>query len=136
MSEPGPTTPRIHNDMTPRDGADVTATRLLARLQNLSAAELFDALGLAYDPAVLRVARLHFMRTFAQFVATEALVRLPEADAAVRCRSHLESAYDEFVRSLPSTPTLFKVLSEPPKAPAERFVSVDVLEEDRLAFYR
>jgi nitrogenase-stabilizing/protective protein len=97
---------------------------ILDELGQLSSAEdFFIALKLPYDPAVVNVARLHIMRRMGQYLRGDELGTLDDATARQSCRSHLEKAYDDFVRSSPIAERVFKVHQdalkpvEPPKKP-------------------
>jgi|GEM_PF-1122212 nitrogenase-stabilizing/protective protein len=77
-------------------------TAILEQLRHLSSAEeFFEVLDVAYDPAVLNVARLHILRRMGQSLADGALDGLAEAAARERCRAHLARAYTNFVASRP-----------------------------------
>jgi nitrogenase-stabilizing/protective protein len=83
---------------------------ILNELGKLSSAEdFFLALELPYEPAVVNVARLHIMRRMGQYLGGDALGALDDTAARQACRSHLEKAYGDFVRSSPITERVFKV---------------------------
>jgi nitrogenase-stabilizing/protective protein len=88
----------------------------LARLS--SAEDFFVALELDYDPAVVNVARLHILRRMGQYLRGDALEGLDEAATRQACRTHLETAYQDFVRSSPIEERVFKVHQDALK-PAE-----------------
>lgn len=93
---------------------------IMSELGALSSAEdFFAALDLPYDPAVLNVARLHIMRRMGQYLR-DARPTGADDDAAARraCRSHLETAYQDFLRSSPIAERVFKVHQDAVK-PAE-----------------
>lgn len=101
---------------------------ILAELSRLSSAEdFFAALELPYDPDVVNVARLHILRRMGQYLRGDALEALDDAAARQACRLHLQTAYEDFVRSSPIAERVFKVHqdalrpAEPPKKP---FVSL------------
>jgi nitrogenase-stabilizing/protective protein len=101
----------------------------LDELRRLSAAEeIFAYLDVPYDPAVLRVARLHILRRLGDYL--KSAQDEPEGDAAERerCRSLLRTAYADFVNSSPLEERVFKVLKDAVK-PRRRdaFVSLDDL---------
>lgn len=102
---------------------------VLDKLSKASAAEDFFALlGVAYDPTIVNVARLHILKRMGQYLASEDFDGLPHEAVAARCKAVLERAYDDFVRSSPLDQRVFKVLKEavePPK-PAN-FVPLDLL---------
>jgi nitrogenase-stabilizing/protective protein len=101
---------------------------VLGKLKKLSAAEeFFDALGLAYDPKVLAVARLHILKRMGQYLSGDDLEDLPDRVVIARCRSYLERAYQDFIASSPLEQRVFKVLKnavEPSEVP---FVPFDEL---------
>lgn len=83
----------------------------LKELRRLSAAEeFFEQLGVAYDPAVLNVARLHILKRMKSYLDEQALDSNPD-DTAVRaqCRDMLSRAYQDFVVSTPIAERSFKV---------------------------
>jgi nitrogenase-stabilizing/protective protein len=98
---------------------------IMNELGGLSSAEdFFVTLDLSYDPAILNVARLHIMRRMGQYLRSTELTDLNNDDEVRRaCRSHLETAYQDFVRSSPIAERVFKVHqdaikpAEPPKKP-------------------
>ena len=82
---------------------------VLEVLKRLSAAEeFFDYLGVAYEPRVVNVARLHILRRMGQFLASETAQGSEEALRA-RCAQHLAQAYADFVARSPIEARLFKV---------------------------
>ena len=101
---------------------------MLAKLQKLSSAEeFFGALGVPYDPAVLRVARLHILRRMGEYLASENLDGLPDAVVTARCRSTLERAYEDFRQSSPIQERVFKVHKSAVTPPGKSFVPIDEL---------
>jgi len=104
---------------------------ILDDLRKLSSAEeFFEALGVEYDPAVVRVARLHILRRMGEYLAAAPLDDAPEAEAFTACRTHLAQAYGDFVASTPIEQRLFKVHKDAvkPKAePAKPFVPLNLL---------
>lgn len=108
---------------------------VLDELAKLSAAEEFFAcLGVAYDPAVVHVARLHILRRMGQYLresqADEAFSRMDDAQLRLLCREHLANAYQDFVVSTPIQERLFKVHRDAvaPKAePQKPFVPLTAL---------
>ncbi|WP_026379588.1 nitrogenase stabilizing/protective protein NifW [Afifella pfennigii] len=108
---------------------------ILERLRALSAAEEFFAeLGVAYDPQLLAVARLHILKRMGEYLAAETLEGLPEAKAEAALRAHLRRAYDDFACSSPLQERVFKVLKEAGgERPATRrpFVPLSSLTEGR-----
>src|SRR5208282_2898526 len=92
---------------------DEASAGILDRLNKASSAEDFFALlGVAYDPAIVNVARLHILRRMAQYLASEDFAELPDADVAERCKAVLERAYGDFVASKPIEQRVFKVLKD------------------------
>ncbi|OGT89027.1 MAG: nitrogen fixation protein NifW [Gammaproteobacteria bacterium RIFOXYA12_FULL_61_12] len=85
-------------------------------LEELSSAEDFlDYFGVDYDPAVVRVNRLHILQRFHDYLA--GVEAMPE-DEAGRRRVHadrLRGAYEDFVKSDARTEKVFRVfrLHEP-----------------------
>jgi len=108
---------------------------LLDDLQKLSSAEdFFTFLGVDYDPAVVRVARLHILRRMGQYLkGSEVEGALAEADDAALlalCREHLAQAYEDFVESTPIEQRLFKVHKDalqPKPEPSVPFVPLTAL---------
>lgn len=85
---------------------------VLADLARLSAAEDFFAyLDLAYDPAVLRVARLHILRRMGQYLRAESAAAAggDEQDVRRLAQAALGRAYQDFLVSTPIQERLFKV---------------------------
>ncbi|MBP7337948.1 nitrogenase stabilizing/protective protein NifW [Niveispirillum sp.] len=113
---------------------------ILDELSRLSSAEdFFVHLDVPYDPAVVRVARLHIMRRMGQYLRGSdvdgELLTGEEADLRALCRSHLEQAYQDFVASSPIAERLFKVHRDAvaPKAPeAKPFVPLAALGEVKV----
>jgi nitrogenase-stabilizing/protective protein len=104
---------------------------ILHELAQLSSAEdFFLALDLPYDPPIVNVARLHILRRMGQYLRGDALDGLDDATMKEACRSHLETAYQDFVRSSPIAERVFKVHQDAvkPAAPAPRpFVPLTAL---------
>jgi nitrogenase-stabilizing/protective protein len=100
----------------------------LARLS--SAEDFFGALDLSYDPAIVNVARLHIMRRMGQYLRGNELTGLDDDAARSACRSHLEKAYQDFVRSSPIAERVFKVHQDavkPAAPPSKPFVPLAAL---------
>lgn len=94
---------------------------IVAKLKSLSAAEeFFETLGVAYDPKVVAVARLHILKRMGQLLASSGLDGLDEAAATAVARDLLARAYADFVASSPIEQRVFKVLKDAvaPKKPA------------------
>ena len=106
---------------------------ILGKLKVASSAEdFFTLLGVAYDPRVVNVNRLHILKKMGQYLASEDLDGLPNQVVAARCKAVLERAYEDFVQGTPLDHRVFKVLREAvePKQPAKpkNFVPVDLLK--------
>lgn len=87
-------------------------------LEELSSAEDFlDYFGIAYDPAVVHVNRLHILQRFHDYL--DGVERMPDTEAEKRSiyAGMLNSAYTDFVRSDALTEKVFKVfhMNEPVK---------------------
>ena len=98
---------------TPAESATLKALQALH-----SAEDFFDYLELPYDPAVLRVQRLHILKRMGQYLST---IEVTEDDAAVKAaaRDTLARAYEDLIASGPLEQRLFKVLKEhDPNRPA------------------
>ncbi len=104
---------------------------ILDDLRKLSSAEeFFDALHVEYDPAIIRVARLHVLRRMGEYLVSADLERVPEAEAREACKRHLTNAYADFVASSPIEQRVFKVLKDavkPKTEPAKPFVPLSIL---------
>jgi nitrogenase-stabilizing/protective protein len=82
---------------------------VLEQLAKLSSAEdFFRYLDVAYDPAVLNVARLHILKRMGEYLRN-ASDEADETKARAFFRSHLERAYLDFVNSSPIKERVFKV---------------------------
>ncbi|MBF0373488.1 MAG: nitrogenase-stabilizing/protective protein NifW [Alphaproteobacteria bacterium] len=78
-------------------------------LEHLSSAEEFlDFFGVEWEPAVVRVSRLHILKRFHDYLAGAA----GEGDAFATYRDCLERAYADFVASTPVEQRVFKVLRQ------------------------
>lgn len=101
---------------------------VLARMKTFSSAEdFFTGLGVPFDPAVLRVARLHILKRMGEYVGGDDLDGLPDRVVIARCRTYLERAYLDFASSSPLEQRVFKVLKDA-VAPPSNFVALDELE--------
>lgn len=108
---------------------------LLDELQQLSSAEdFFETLGVAYEPQVVHVARLHILRRMGQYLRGSdvegALERADDAALFALCRDHLAQAYADFVASSPIEQRLFKVHKDaiaPKPEPNRPFVPLNAL---------
>jgi nitrogenase-stabilizing/protective protein len=104
---------------------------ILATLNRADSAEaFFEALGVEYDPSVVRVARLHILRRMGQSLAAENFEGAPEGAIEARCRELLQRAYADFVRSSPIEERVFKVLKDAvaPKTNRPTLVQLGTLE--------
>lgn len=103
----------------------------MSELGRLSSAEdFFAALDLPYDPAIVNVARLHIMRRMGQYLRGTDLAELDDDALRRACRSHLEKAYQDFVRSSPIAERVFKVHQDavkPAEPPRRLFVPLTAL---------
>ena len=80
----------------------------LSAMADLESAEDFlDFFGVAYDPAVVEVNRLHILQRFHQYLGQYPATRLPNR---AEYRASLARAYDDFVRSDALTEKVFRVL--------------------------
>ena len=112
------------------DGKLIDPTDIAIRLKRLSSAEdFFAALGVPYDDAVLRVARLHILKRMGEYLDGDDLEGLPDLLAAARAKAVLQRAYADFQSSSPLAQRVFKVLKEHdpdrPVPPRNAFVSLD-----------
>lgn len=100
-------------------------------LRKLHAAEdFFETLGVDYDPAVVRVARLHILRRMGEYLAKNDLDGATDDDVRAACKETLAKAYADFVASSPIAERVFKVHKDAikPKAePAKPFVPLTTL---------
>ena len=86
---------------------------ILNELRILPSAEaFFERLDVAYDPARLRVARLHILRRMGEYLRGAELDDQPEDAIYTACRNALEQAYTDFVNSTPLEERVFKVLKD------------------------
>jgi nitrogenase-stabilizing/protective protein len=80
-------------------------------LQDLSSAEDFlDYFGIAYDPAVVQVNRLHILQRFHDYLA-DAGPPATDAERRELYRGLLQSAYHDFVVSDARTEKVFRVFT-------------------------
>ncbi len=82
-------------DKKPIDPTDI-AKRLKA---SSSAEDFFAMLGVPFDEAVLRVARLHILKRMGEYLAGDDLEGLPDTVAAARAAAVLQRAYSDFESS-------------------------------------
>lgn len=104
---------------------------ILDELNHLSSAEeFFVALGLGYDPNIVNVARLHILRRMGEYLRGDQLAGADEPSIRAACRTHLEKAYQDFVRSSPIEERVFKVHKDavkPVGPPKKAFVPLRAL---------
>ena len=92
---------------------------VLDELRRLSAAEdFFQYLGVAYEPRVIDVARLHILRRMGQYLASET-GQGGEDTLRARCAEHLRAAYADLLARSPIEARLFKVHQDAVKVPVE-----------------
>jgi nitrogenase-stabilizing/protective protein len=90
-----------------------------------SAEDFFTYLGVDFDPAIVRVSRLHIMRRMGQYLKGLELDGAFEGkgddEIKALCAEHLAQAYQDFVASSPIAERLFKVhkdaIAPKPEAP-------------------
>ncbi len=103
----------------------------LDQLRKVSSAEdFFETLKVPYDPAVLRVARLHVLRRMGEYLVNSESDAASDDDVWLACRAFLENAYNDFVASSPIEQRVFKVLKDavkPKEEPKKPFVAVSSL---------
>lgn len=90
-------------------------SEILNALGALSAAEeFFDFFALTYDPAVVRVNRLHILKRFNQYLraCTPPVAELAADAQFSQCRGLLLRAYEDFIRSTPAREKVFKVFQD------------------------
>jgi nitrogenase-stabilizing/protective protein len=94
-----------------KKGLTMSALDDLARLS--SAEDFFTHLGVAFDPAVVRVSRLHILRRMGQYLRgleqDGAFAGKSDDEIKALCAEHLAQAYQDFVESTPIEQRLFKV---------------------------
>jgi nitrogenase-stabilizing/protective protein len=103
---------------------------VLDELGTLSTAEdFFEFLGVAYDPEILDVARLHILKRMGEYLRKnkDALSRADGRAARALCRAQLERAYRDFVESTPLEQRVFKVLQDAVAAPATSLVQLSAI---------
>ncbi|HEY1255399.1 MAG TPA: nitrogenase stabilizing/protective protein NifW [Terracidiphilus sp.] len=82
---------------------------VLEQISKLSSAEdIFRFLDVAYDPAVLNVARLHILKRMGEYLRNVS-IEADDTKARAYYRAHLERAYLDFVNSSPIKERVFKV---------------------------
>jgi nitrogenase-stabilizing/protective protein len=94
------------------------------RLAGLTTAEeFFEVLQVPYDPAVLRVNRLHVLQRFRDYLAAYS-----EPDTAT-LQVCLAAAHRDFQRSTPQRERIFAVFRQDTDAAGRTFVPLDALSE-------
>lgn len=105
--------------------------RVFDELRNLHAAEdFFETLGVDFDPAVVRVARLHILRRMGEYLANNDLEGATDDEARAACKEYLARAYTDFVASSPIAERVFKVHKDaikPAQEPAKPFIPLATL---------
>jgi len=110
---------------------------VLTDLEMLHSAEDFFAyLKVEYDPALLRVARLHILKRMGQYLADKDFTGAAQETVFAEARGTLVQAYSDFAASSPIGERVFKVLQErdperkaPPREPAPKpFLPLDQLK--------
>jgi nitrogenase-stabilizing/protective protein len=107
---------------------------VLEDLRRLSAAEeFFQYLEVEYEPQVVNVARLHILRRMGEYLRTAPAQPESDEESRQRVRSHLQSAYADFVASSPIKERVFKVhkdavKEQEPKAPKRAFVPLSSIK--------
>lgn len=100
-------------------------------LRRLHAAEdFFEALRVDFDPAVVRVARLHILRRMGEYLAKNDFDGLTDDETRAACKETLTRAYDDFVASSPIVERVFKVHKDaikPKSEPAKPFIPLTTL---------
>ena len=107
---------------------DETLTLAEAMEELASAEEFLDYFGIAYDPKVVQVNRLHILQRFHDYLAKQAPNLPPEEDAQHGIyRLWLERAYRDFVESDALTEKVFRVFQTVarPDGGSTQFVSLD-----------
>lgn len=104
---------------------------ILDELKKLSSAEeFFQALGVDYDPAVVRVARLHILRRMGEYLYNNTPEGANDDEVREKCREFLTQAYQDFVVSTPIEQRLFKVHKDavkPAEEPKKPFVPLTMI---------
>jgi nitrogenase-stabilizing/protective protein len=101
--------------------------QIFKELRRLSAAEeFFEQLGVAYDPAVLNVARLHILRRMKSYLDANELEGGQDEEAVrAHCRAILSRAYQDFVVSTPIAERSFKVHRDAVRAPSPMVIPLE-----------
>ena len=112
------------------DERPIDATSILDRLKRLSSAEdFFSALGVAYDEAVLRVARLHILKRMGQYLKSIVPRGLAPLDRRGARQGDAATRLCRFRTLLPARrariPCAEEPRSEPAGPPKTAFVGLD-----------
>lgn len=99
------------------------AAQLMDLTDLVSAEDFLDYFGIAYDPAVVRVSRLHILQRFHNYLAAEPMAATASAEAERYARC-LQQAYQDFVDSDPQTEKVFAVFR---RQSGETRISLDSL---------
>ena len=93
------------------------ATQTLARFNQLkNAEEYFEFFGLAYDPKVVNINRLHILGKFSQLVqAVDEGEAQTDEQKLGAYRQALQDAYEVFLESSGVEQKIFKVFNDQPK---------------------
>jgi nitrogenase-stabilizing/protective protein len=85
-----------------------------------SAEEFLEYFGIAYEPSVVQVNRLHILQRFHNYIAKAGTLPVVEAARRVVYATLLQQAYQDFVKSDALTEKVFKVFHM--HEPQTRFV--------------
>jgi len=86
---------------------------VLTELEKLHSAEdFFSYLKVDFDPALLRVARLHILQRMGKYLAGKDFSGASEETVFAEARETLAQAYRDFAASSPIGERVFKVLQE------------------------
>ena len=95
-------------------------------MEELSSAEDFlDFFGVAYDPSVVHVNRLHILQRFHDYLANNPAPDHDEVARTAHYRAFLERAYADFTQSDAVTEKVFAVFR---KASGEAFVPLGAIQ--------
>ncbi len=89
-------------------------SNVLQAISKFSAAEeFFEFFGIAYEPSVIHVNRLHILKRFNQYLrVTPNLEGMSGEEQHPAIRSLLLRAYEDFIRSTPAEEKVFKVFQD------------------------
>lgn len=106
------------------------APSILDQLRKASSAEdFFSLLNVDYDPKVVNVARLHILRRMGQYLFSEDFAAATDQEVTEKCKTFLERAYEDFLKSTPIDERLFKVHKDAVKPAAPpTLVQLNVLK--------